>query len=110
VTSDLHPTEGIRLLLTLAKDHEGECGSATVKYDAAIYTTDSQFLYLATLSDDGTVALVAESQSANEPDEKQLRNICASIARAAKRKRNDDLPPWPARVLRWRGPGRGSTR
>jgi hypothetical protein len=29
-------------------------------------------------------------------------------ARAADKKRGDGMPPWPNRVLRWRGPGRGS--
>ncbi len=29
------------------------------------------------------------------------------VARAAERKAAEDLPPWPHRVTRWRGPGRG---
>jgi hypothetical protein len=33
--------------------------------------------------------------------------VAKLTARAAGKKREDGMPPWPARVLRWRGPGRG---
>ena len=98
--SDLTPTEGARFLL----ERELDDGERAV-YRAAIYTRDLTYTGSAALADDGTTAV-----SIDAPPE--LREMLAMFgkltARAAVKKRADGLPPWPARVLRWRGPGRGT--
>lgn len=101
VSSSLHPSEGIRLLLereTVAED------KTSASYRAAIYTTTEVFRYAATLGLDGSASLEAEGTAAAEADAKQLSNIAKSTARSAKRKLDEDLPPWPPRILRWRAP------
>jgi len=98
--SDLTPTEGARLLLERERD-EG----ATAHYRCAIYSPDATFAGHATLGDDGSVALDVADAPAELTD--ALRTLAKLTARAAVKKREDGLPPWPARVLRWRGPGRG---
>ena len=51
-------------------------------------------------------ALVRPTGAAPELDA-MLAMQARLIARGAAKRREDGLPPWPARVLRWRGPGRG---
>ena len=95
---DLTPTEGARLLL----EREREDG-ARAEYRAAIYTPGATYEGRATLADDDAqVAIDAPEELAEA-----LRMLAKLTARAAGKKRADGLPPWPARVLRWRGPGRG---
>ena len=60
----------------------------------------------ADLKMEGTALLTAEAEAATKEDEEALRKLAKSRARAAKRKLANRLPPWPPRVLRWRGPGR----
>ena len=74
-------------------------------YRAAIYTPDATYAGHATLCDDGTV----EIEAAGAPEElfSTLQMLAKLTARSAAKKREDGLPAWPARVLRWRGPGRG---
>jgi hypothetical protein len=97
VDRDLHPTDGARYLL------ERECeldGGARARYRAAIYTPGAEFSAAATLGDDGSVELAATGA----PDELHARllTIARLIARDAARLREGGMPPWPARVLRWR--------
>lgn len=96
----LLPSEGARFLL----EREAETG-AHASYRAAIYTPTATFAGHATLGEDGSVAL----ELSGAPDElaQVLAQIAKLTARAAAKKRADGLPPWPGRVLRWRGPGRG---
>ena len=96
----LTPTEGARFLL----EREEDLG-ARARYRVAIYTPDATFTGSATLCDDGTV----EIDAAGAPEElfSTLQMLAKLTARSAAKKREDGLPPWPARVLRWRGPGRG---
>lgn len=96
---DLTPTEGARFLL----ERQHEDGARAV-YKAAIYTPDATYEGTATLTDDGSVALevIAPEELAD-----MLTMVAKLTARAAGKKREDGMPPWPARVLRWRGPGRG---
>ena len=56
------------------------------------------------LVDDGTVTVTIAA-----PTElvEMVTMLAKLTARAAAKKRADGMPPWPARVLRWRGPGRG---
>lgn len=101
VSSSLHPSEGIRLLLERESVTDDK---SSAEYQAAIYTTTEVFHYSAQLGLDGSATLAATGAEAQEADSKQLCNIAKSTARAAKRKLDEDLPPWPPRILRWRAP------
>ncbi|HTR54026.1 MAG TPA: hypothetical protein VMJ10_25205 [Kofleriaceae bacterium] len=94
---DLTPTEGARLLL----ERTGDGG----EYRAAIYTPAATYEGTATLHEDGG----ADVAIAGAPDElvDALRMLAKLTARGAAARRADGMPVWPARVLRWRGPGRG---
>jgi hypothetical protein len=99
VNRDLTPTEGVRLLLE--REREDAAGAV---YKAAVYTPTATYEGLATLGDDGSVAVVVEAPA----DLVEMLTMVAKLtARSAAKKREDGLPPWPQRVLRWRGPGRG---
>lgn len=104
MTQSLHPTDGARLLL----EREGvSADGAEARYSGAIYTPDQRFEYEVVLGLGGRADLDAVDAPAASELEERLANIARSTARAAKRKQNEGLPPWPARILRWRGPGRG---
>ncbi len=97
---DLVPKTGARLLLEREQDD-----GARATYRAAIYTPEATYEGRAVLTDEGSFDLTL----AGAPEELTagLQMICKLTARSAGKKREDGLPPWPARVLRWRGPGRG---
>lgn len=99
MTRDLTPREGARYLFELQRD-EG----ARARYRVAVYTPSAVHEGTVTLGDDASVALELAA-----PDEvvAAAQMFGKLIARAAAKKREDGLPPWPPRVLRWRGPGRG---
>jgi hypothetical protein len=100
VNRDLTPTEGARFLLERERDD-----GATALYKAAVYTPAQTFEGRATLGEDGSVSLdIAAPADLVET----LTMVAKLTARAAAKKREDGMPPWPARVLRWRGPGRGA--
>jgi hypothetical protein len=65
------------------------------------------FEYAALLRAGGEVELTAAGDPAEPELEGKLLAHARQVARAAERKAADDLPPWPHRVTRWRGPGRG---
>jgi len=96
----LTPTEGARFLLERQEDL-----GARARYRAAIFTPNATFEGSATLCDDGTVEI--EAPGASEELFSTLEMLAKLTARSAAKKREDGLPPWPQRVLRWRGPGRG---
>ena len=96
----LTPTEGARFLLEREQDD-----GARASYRAAIYTPDATYTGHATLADDGSVQV--DAPGAPEELFSTLHMLAKLTARSAAKKREDGLPPWPARVLRWRGPGRG---
>jgi hypothetical protein len=100
VNRDLTPTDGVRLLLERERQ-----GGARAEYRAAIYTPAATFEGRAVLGEDGSAEL--DVPGAPEELAEALQMIAKLTARAAAKKRQDGLPPWPARVLRWRGPGRG---
>lgn len=83
------------------KQDDGE----RARYRAVIFTPDATYEGSATLCDDGSF----EIEAAGAPEElfSTLQMLAKLTARSAAKKREDGLPPWPARVLRWRGPGRG---
>jgi hypothetical protein len=74
-------------------------------YRAAIYTPTETFATEASLTEEGGVALGATGA----PDELHaaLEMLAKLTARGAAKRREDGLDVWPARVLRWRGTGRG---
>ena len=101
--ASLHPTEGARFLF------ERETVSAGHKnggYRVVVFTPDDRFEYRADMSLDGTFEVTPGERSASADNEKKLRAIAKLIARSSGRKQSQELPPWPHRVLRWRGPGR----
>ena len=100
MADSLTPTEGARFLLDREQDH-----GVRARYRAAIYTPSATYETYATLCDDGTVEI--EPYAAPEELSSTLHMLARLTARSAAKKREDGLPPWPARVLRWRGPGRG---
>lgn len=100
MSNSLTPTEGARFLLERHEDH-----GASATYRAAIYTKDATYEGRATLVDDGSASV--DVQGAPEDLVAMLAMLAKLTARAAPKKREEGLPAWPARVLRWRGPGRG---
>lgn len=100
MNSNLTPTEGARFLFEREQDD-----GARARYRVAIYTPDATYEGHATLVDDGSAEL--EVPGAPEGLLATLHMLAKLTARSAAKKRDDGLPPWPARVLRWRGPGRG---
>ncbi|MCG8417388.1 MAG: hypothetical protein MJE77_05525 [Proteobacteria bacterium] len=100
----LHPTAGARFLLERQSESDGHEGAV---YRAVIYTPDDHFEYRAEMTLAGEWQLVVRDTPAGHELENKLGIIAKLVARSAKRKLADDLPPWPHRVLRWRGPGRG---
>ena len=100
--SDLTPTEGARFLLERSSEDAKRATRAT--YRATIYTPAATHAGQAVLCEDGSVEVAVD---APEPLVAMLAMFCKLIARAAPGQRARGMPPWPARVLRWRGPGRG---
>ena len=95
----LTPTVGARFLL------ERETVEDTrASYRASIYAPDATFTTTAQLAEDGT----AEVAPCGAPDElhAMLTMLARLTARGAAKRREDGLAVWPARLLRWRGPGR----
>ncbi|HET7503920.1 MAG TPA: hypothetical protein VFK02_23020 [Kofleriaceae bacterium] len=94
---DLHPTEGARYLLEREELLDGGRGA---RYRVAIYTPDAAHAGTASLGDDGKVEL----GPTGAPDELHARLVAIArlVARDAAKLRDDGLPAWPQRILRWR--------
>jgi hypothetical protein len=103
VNSSLTPTQGARFLLERVAE-DGDDG-ACARYRAVIYTPTTTYEGTARLCDDGNIDVSAPGA----PEElfSTLQMLAKLTARSATKKREEGLPAWPARVLRWRGPGRG---
>jgi len=98
--NDLRPTEGARFLLErLTED------GTRATYRATIFTPDGEYSTTAILVDDGSATLAASSGASPEL-EGMLVMLARLTARGAAKRRDDGLFVWPARLLRWRGPGR----
>jgi hypothetical protein len=82
---------------------EEDAGGA--KYRATIFTPEATYVGTAQLAEDGGATVVVGGASAELVDVMQM--LAKLTARSAAKKREDGFPPWPARVMRWRGPGRG---
>lgn len=107
---DLRPQSGVRFVLL-----RGAFADEQATYSAAIIAATAVWRF--------TVALVAgaepvltpldaiDAPSYIAPDAKQagmLIMIARLTARAAPSRQADGLAPWPPRIVRWRGPGRGT--
>lgn len=100
MNDSFRPQAGARFLLEL--DH---ADGAQARYRVAIYTPDATYEGTAILVEDGTATV--ETRGASEELVSMLQMLAKLTARSAAKKREDGLSPWPQRVLRWRGPGRG---
>jgi hypothetical protein len=105
VSDDLRPSAGARFLLErTTADRVGPAAS----YRGTIYTPASEHAYALELSDRGEATLAPAGDGGAEAAlEERLLDLARSTARAAARRRIEGLEPWPERILRWRGPGRG---
>lgn len=96
---DLTPTEGVRVLLEREREEPAGC-----RYRVQLFTPDATYAGAATLGEDASVALELDAPTALV----EIATMFAKLtARGAAGRREDGLPVWPARILRWRGPGRG---
>lgn len=102
--SELHPSAGARFLFE--RKSVGPDGAAAV-YAAAIFTPDARIDYDVDMALDGSYDVRPRAEPADAELTKKLDTIARLIARSAASKKRDGLLPWPHRVLRWRGPGRG---
>ena len=95
----LTPTVGARFLL-----ERETVEAARASYHAAIYAPDATYTTTALLDEDGSV----EIAPCGAPEElhAMLTMLARLTARGAAKRREDGLAVWPARLLRWRGPGR----
>jgi hypothetical protein len=98
--NDARLQAGARFTLTRTADH-----GARADYAVLVETVDAHHTGTAVLVDDGTATVEAPGL----PEEllATLHMIAKLTARSAPKKREEGLPPWPQRVSRWRGPGRG---
>jgi hypothetical protein len=96
--SDLTPTAGARYVL------ERVDGGV---YTAQVHTPDAIYEYAAVLAPGAEPVLEARGTPAPAALEDMLRMIARLTARGHDKRVADGLPPWPQRITRWRGPGRG---
>ena len=102
MNDSLRPQAGARFLLEL--DRIADDGTQA-EYRVAIFTPEATIEGRAVLVEDGTATV--DATGASEDLLAKLKMLAKLTARSAPKKREDGLPPWPQRVLRWRGPGRG---
>ena len=100
MSESLTPTEGARFLLERLEEDTGGA-----KYRATIFTPEATHAGTAELLEDGTATVLIATAPAELVEVMQM--LAKLTARSAAKKREDGFPPWPARVTRWRGPGRG---
>jgi len=104
-TDALRPAHGARYVLE--REDATEDGTRAV-YRGEVVTAEAAIAYRVEMSDDGGVILKAVHDAALSDQEAMLSMIARLTARGAAARRADGLQPWPARVTRWRGPGRGA--
>jgi hypothetical protein len=102
VKDSLRPQAGARFVLELER---ASADGTQAEYRVAIHTPDATYEGRAILVEDGTATV--ETTGASEDLVATLKMIAKLTARSAPKKREDGLSPWPQRVMRWRGPGRG---
>lgn len=103
-TATLHPSEGARFLFE--RDSQSD-DLSQAHYRAAIYTPGERFEYSVHMRIDGSFESAVQGTPAPAELASKLDTIAKLIARSARKQHDDALPPWPHRVMRWRGPGRG---
>jgi hypothetical protein len=103
-SATLHPSEGARFLFERASQSDD---LSEARYRAAIFTPGERFEYSVHMRIDGSFASAVQGTPAPDDLAHKLDTIAKLIARGARGKQADSLPPWPHRVMRWRGPGRG---
>lgn len=74
-------------------------------YRATVYLPEAEHASSAILHEDGTVE-IAPTGAPGDHDA-TLAMFAKLLARGVAKRREDGLPAWPQRLLRWRGPGRG---
>jgi len=94
------PATGARFLLELER-----VDGAKATYRATVFTPDAEHATTALLGDDGAVEISPAGAPGDLDD--TLAMFAKLLARGATKRREDGLPVWPQRLLRWRGPGRG---
>ena len=99
----LRPSEGARFLLELERI---EATGRQAHYRAWVLTPTAWHAYDAVLAADAAVELRPLATPATDELAAMLTTIARLTARAAAGKHDSGLPPWPNRVLRWRGAGR----
>jgi hypothetical protein len=97
------PSAGARFLLELERRDDGD---ATATYRGTILEPERETGYRATLTLEGEATLAPVADRAEQGLEDMLQMIARLTARGAKKRKDEQMPPWPNRVLRWRGPGR----
>ena len=102
MNDSLRPQAGARFVLELER---ASADGTRADYRVAIYTPDATHTGTAVLVEDGSADVAIEGSS--EDLVATLKMIAKLTARSAPKKREDGLSPWPSRVMRWRGPGRG---
>jgi len=96
------PTSGARFLLELQSQSDD---GARATYRGVIYTPDAEYETTATLDESGDVEMPHSDADATLHG--TLVMLARLVARGATKRREDGMPVWPQRMLRWRGPGRG---
>lgn len=99
----LRPSEGARFLFEL---DQTLADGRQARYQAWVLTPAEWHAYDAVLADDAAVELRPLATPAPDELAAMLTTIARLTARAAAGKHASGLPPWPNRVLRWRGAGR----
>ncbi|MDQ3339019.1 MAG: hypothetical protein M4D80_27985 [Myxococcota bacterium] len=94
------PAAGARFLLELER-----ADGASAVYRATVFLPDADYASTATLGEDGSVHLTPTGAPGDHDE--TLAMFAKLLARGVPKRRDDGLPPWPQRLLRWRGPGRG---
>jgi len=102
VTDPLTPTAGARYVLERVSAAE-----RSARYRGRVVTSETSFEYEVELRAGEDPVLTAIT-AAPAGLEKTLAMIARLTARGADKRAEDGLPPWPQRITRWRGPGRGS--
>ena len=106
--ADLRPQAGARFVLL-----RGVCDAERASYAAAIITSDKAWHFrLELVAGTAQPPLVIAEENTLLPeasDLDMLTMIARLTARAAPTRATDGLTPWPPRIVRWRGPGRGGS-
>lgn len=104
MTADpLTPTAGARFILERV-----DAAARVARYLGRILTPDATYEYDLTLAAGAEPALTARTAAPPEL-EKAIAMIARLTARGVDKRLEDGLPPWPERITRWRGPGRGQS-